>query len=199
MTEYPFSMPRKPADPDAQLVAGLKAETPGAFETFFKRYWRRVLSLALAHFQDTAEAEDVAIETFADVAKGIKSFRGDARLSTWLYRLTLNRIKKHYRAIARRPRTVSIETCPENTFSSPTLEAEREIRTESRELIQDLNRLPDTQREAITLRHILGLNLSEVARTLGVSETTAGMRINRGIKHLQQLRQRRARRQKYER
>lgn len=197
MPEYPLPMPRKPDDPDAQLVADLKSETPGAFETFFKRYWRRVMALALAHFTNTAEAEDVAIETFADAAKAIKSFRGDARLSTWLYQITLNRIKKHYRTLAHRIRTVSIETCPEDTFSSPPLEAGCAIRTRFHDLIQDLNRLPHTQREAITLRHIAGLSLAEVARTLGVSEATAGMRITRGIKRLQQLHERRARRQKY--
>ncbi|NPV14028.1 sigma-70 family RNA polymerase sigma factor [candidate division WOR-3 bacterium] len=193
MAEYPLPV----RDEQADLVAELKAEKPGAFEKLFHTFWRPVMALALIHLSDTAEAEDCAIETFEDLARGIKRFRGESKLSTYVYQVALNRIRKHHRSRKRSLATVPIETCPEHQFATPPLEARFETADEIKHLYQDLKRLPRTQREAITLRHILGLKLPEVARTLGIPENAAAMRINRGIKKLQKMRQQRLRREKY--
>jgi RNA polymerase sigma-70 factor (ECF subfamily) len=195
MAQYPLPVP----DEHAQLVQELKAEKPGAFEKLFHTFWRPVMALALSHIADTAEAEDCAIETFEDLARGIKKFRGEAKLSTYVYRVALNRIRKHHRAHKRRLPTLPLETCPEHKLATPPLETRFETAAELKHLYHDLNQLPRTQREAITLRHILGLKLPEVARALGIPENAAAMRLNRGIKKLQKMRQRRIRREKYAR
>lgn len=190
MAPYPLSMP----DPEAELIQELKAEKPGAFEKLFHSYWRPVMALTLSHFTDTAEAEDAAIETFADIARGIKNFRGAAKLSTYIYQIALNRIGKHLRTIAREPKTIPLHRCPDDALLTPSLEEEQELKDEVAWLLNEINRLPRLQRQAIILRHLLGLPLAEVAETLGVSTAVAGMRINRGINRLRRIRQRRQKR-----
>ncbi|MEO0069125.1 MAG: sigma-70 family RNA polymerase sigma factor [candidate division WOR-3 bacterium] len=177
-------------DPEAELVQELKEEKPGAFEKLFRSYWRRIMALALAAIPDTAEAEDAAIETFADIARGIKKFRGEAKLSTYIYRIAMNRIAKHTRTRARTIPTIPISAELENAATTRSLEEEQEIKDEVIWLLKEINLLPRLQRQAVTLRHLLGLSLPEVAETLGVSTEVAGMRINRGINRLRRIRQR---------
>lgn len=190
----PAQAPRYPSavsDPDAPLVCELKEEKPGAFEKLFQRYWRRVLGLALAHLPDTAEAEDCALETFADLARGIKNFRGDSKLSTYIYRVTLNHIKKHRRALARRLPTLPLENCPEDAATTPGPEEELRTQRALEALYNDINRLPETQRQPLILRHILELPLDEVAEILGTSRAVVAMRINRALKKLRRWKHRR--------
>lgn len=186
-----MSYPDSVVDPEADLVAELRAEKPGALEKLFHSYWRPVMALALSHLPDSAEAEDCAIETFTDIARGIKNFRGEAKLSTYIYRIALNRIRKHQRANARRIQTVPLNNCAENIATTRTLEQEQELKGEVAWLLKAVNSLPRLQREAIILRHILDLPLARVAEILGVGAGVAAMRINRGLKRLRRMRDRR--------
>ncbi len=187
-------MPESNPDPDAELISALQHDQPGAFEKLFHRYWRMVMALALSHIEDTAEAEDVAIETFTDVARGIKKFQGKSRLSTWLTRIALNRIRKHLRR--QPPPTISLTDCPEEALTTPSLETEFARKTAIARLHQTLKLLPRSQREPIILRHILGFTPDEISIALKIPKPVVAMRINRGIKRLRQLYHHRGRRKK---
>jgi len=194
MPGYDSAVPQKQPDQEKELLARIKDGAPGAFEQLFHRYWRLIMRLCLSHLEDSSEAEDAAIETFCDAANGIRRFRGQAKLSSWLIRLALNRIAKHRRALSRRPKTVPIENLPADEPAGETLEKEHETDQEIKNLISDLKRLPKEQREALILRYILEMELPEVAQTLGISPDAAGMRINRGRNRLRQLRSKRLKR-----
>jgi RNA polymerase sigma-70 factor (ECF subfamily) len=194
MPGYDSPVPQKQPDQEKELLFQLQDGVPGAFDQLFHRYWRLIMRLCLIHLKDTSEAEDAAIETFADAAAGIKSFRGQAKLSSWLIRLALNRIAKHRRALSRRLKTVPIENLPADEPAGETLEKEHETDREIKNLISDLKRLPKEQREALILRYILEMELPEVAQTLGITPEAAGMRINRGRNRLRQLRSKRRQR-----
>ncbi len=196
MPQYDTPMPGKKPDPDAELIAELQNDQPGAFEKLFHRYWRMIMALALSHLDNTADAEDAAIETFADIARGIKKFRGESRLSTWLVRIALNRISKHRRQQNRNLNTISLDDCPEHALTTPPLETEFNTRTEIAKIHQDLKRLPRSQREPIILRHILGFTPDEISLTLKIPKPVVAMRINRGIKRLRQLHHQRRGRKK---
>ncbi|MGQ9708817.1 MAG: RNA polymerase sigma factor [bacterium] len=187
-------MPEKAPDEDRELLTRLKNESPGAFEQLYQRYWRLIMRLCLSHLEDSAEAEDAAIETFCDAAKGIRRFRGESKLSSWLIRLALNRIAKHRRALSRRLKTVPIDDLDFDAAAGATLEKEHAIEQEIKNLISDLKLLTEQQREALILRYILEMELPDVAQTLGISVAAAGMRINRGRNRLRQLRQTRLKR-----
>ncbi len=191
MAPYPLPV----SDPDAELVNELKKEQPGAFEKLFHAYWRKVLTLALTHLPDSAEAEDATIETFTDIARGIKNFRGESKLSTWIYRIALNRIRKHQRTRAKTPQTLPLHLCPKDLAPTPSLEQKQAVKDEISWLLKQIDRLPKLQREVVTLRYLMDLPLSEVSAILRISIEATGMRLHRALNRLRQLRAQRERRE----
>ena len=82
-----------PDDIEAKLVARLIARDERAFNELVRAYQGRVLGLVLRMLGNRAEAEDLAQEVFVQVFKAIGSFRGDSKLSTWIYRIAINLCK----------------------------------------------------------------------------------------------------------
>jgi len=99
----PFAWPgvglapwRDLAPPDAielKLIERLVARDERAFNELVRAYERRVFALVLRMLGDRAEAEDLAQEVFVQVFKAIGTFRGDSKLSTWIYRIAVNLCK----------------------------------------------------------------------------------------------------------
>src|SRR5262252_3159114 len=87
---------------DEALAARAAAGDDHAFETLVRRYQSRVFRLAGRLTSDT-DAPDVLQETFLQVYKSMRTFRGDSRFRTWLYRIATNASLMHRRARARRP------------------------------------------------------------------------------------------------
>ena len=82
-----------PDDIEAKLVARLIARDERAFNELVRAYEGRVLGLVLRMLGNRAEAEDLAQEVFVQVFKAIGTFRGDSKLSTWIYRIAINLCK----------------------------------------------------------------------------------------------------------
>ncbi len=172
---YHSPMGREPAEDERQLISELKQGLPGALEKLFRRYWKPIMRLCLARLENTAEAEDAAIETFADAARGIKNFRGESRLSTWLFRICINRINKHYRQHRRQPETVSLDDCPEAAMIQPNPQEDEQILR----LRQALNRLPPKDRLLLIIYYQEEVPISELATILHLSPGAVKMRLNR--------------------
>lgn len=79
-----------PDTPDRELVARCRQGDDAAFRDLVDRYSRMVLALATRLVRDPQRAEDIAQETFLRVHRGLPYFRGDAKLSTWIYRIVSN-------------------------------------------------------------------------------------------------------------
>lgn len=128
----------------------------------------------------TADAEDVAQDTFVAAFKSLSSFQFDARFSTWLYRIAINKCTDALRA--RRP-TVSLdETEDDHTPGwQATDEETPEWELEQVELAWELDKgiqaLPHVYRESFVLRHIEGLGYDEMSAILGVHRDTLKMRV----------------------
>ncbi len=87
---------------DASLPRGARED---AFSTLVDRYHRRVFAVCLPVLGSVTDAEDATQETFLKLARNAGSFRGEAKLSTWLYRVARNVCIDHVRHDARRPAT----------------------------------------------------------------------------------------------
>src|SRR3972149_513497 len=89
--------PADRASDDPSLVEALRRGEPEAFERLVRAYQHRIFSIALRMLGDRGDAEEVAQEVFLRVHRSIGRFRGEAKLSTWLYaitsRLCLNRMR----------------------------------------------------------------------------------------------------------
>ena len=84
---------RQAGEEEARLVERLVARDERAFNALVRAYERRVFALVLRMIGNRAEAEDLAQEVFVQVFKAIGSFRGESKLSTWIYRIAINLCK----------------------------------------------------------------------------------------------------------
>lgn len=173
------------------FVERLKAGEPEAFEMLVSKFAGDIFGLAFRLTQSREEANDITQETFLSAVRSIGSFRGDAELKTWLFRITVNHTRNRFRWWKRRmrDRTVSLDE-PfgegdslqidriSDSGSDPetkAIERERQIA-----LFRELGRLPHTYREAVVLCDVEGYSYGEIAEILGVGIGTVKSRIARG-------------------
>src|SRR5688500_16881823 len=181
---------------ESDFVERLRNGDAEAFDTLITRYSSDIYSLLRRLTEDAEEAADLTQETFLSALKAIRSFRGEAELKTWLFRIALNHSRNRFRWWKRRKRneTVSLEKPigenGESTISDTIADAgespeEWAIRSERRgRLIRALNGLPEIFRETVVLCDIEGFGYEEIAQTLGINIGTVKSRLARGREYL---------------
>jgi RNA polymerase sigma-70 factor (ECF subfamily) len=163
-----------------ELVDRARRGDRAAFAALIRAHQDEVYSLARRLVGDPHLAADVAQETLIRAWRALPRFRGDSRLSTWLYRITVNTAHTH-RKRARRHAALSLDEirerpAPEDA-SHPVVAGETlEIRDR---LKSALDRLPAGQRKVVVLKDIYGWSHAEIAETMGISETAAKVRLHR--------------------
>jgi len=178
-----------------EFLKRLWAGESAAFDILVTRHSGEIYGLLFRLTGDTEEAADLTQETFLQALRAINTFRGDADLKTWLFRIAVNKSRNRFRWWKRRKResTVSLDLpigSSERTYQdvlpdrseSPeaaVLRVERESR-----LRRAMNKLASTYREALVLRDIHGLSYEEVAEALDVNIGTVKSRIARGREEL---------------
>jgi RNA polymerase sigma-70 factor (ECF subfamily) len=175
---------------DEALAARAAAGDEPAFEALVGRYQARVYRLACRLTGD-ADAKDVLQEAFLAAYRGLPAFRGEARFSTWLYRIATNAALMHRRARARRP-TESLEAFLPRFDADGVHAAEpADLRAAGRadELLDrqrlaekaraGLDRLPDIYRDAFVLRDLEEMTTGEVAEVLGLDAAAVRQRVHR--------------------
>lgn len=175
---------------DTQFIENLKAGDPAAFDQLVNRYSSDIYALLARLTEDTEEAKDLTQETFLRVLRNIKSFRGEADIKTWLFRIAINESRNRRRWWMRRKKnvTVSLEAETETLglnerIASPNSENPEmaAINHERGQAIrQALQELPQNYREVIVLRDIEGLTYEEIASALQANVGTIKSRIARG-------------------
>ena len=161
------------------LVARLRAGEPAAFEELVTAFQHRVFGVALRMLGSRAEAEEVAQEVFLRAHRALARFRGDAKLSTWLYaitsRLCLTRLASGERRIERLGE--DLLTRLPNGHDDPAARLER------RELEAALHRaigeLGQDRRIVLVLRDLEGLSYEEIAEALELELGTVRSRLHR--------------------
>jgi RNA polymerase sigma-70 factor (ECF subfamily) len=153
------------ADDDALLVAS-GAGDERAFRALVSRHLTRVLSLARRMTGNVAEAEDVAQEAFLRAWQKAPGWRtGEARFSTWLYRVVVNLCLDRRR---RKP-MAPLEAAGDPLDPAPSAEATLVENQRTRIVATALAALPDRQRAALVLSYYEGVSNVEAAEALGVS------------------------------
>src|SRR5712671_6680123 len=168
-----------------------------AYEQFVAEYHQMVYSLALRLVGDIEEARDITQETFLKVFRHLGSFREEAGLKTWIYRIAINQASNHQRWWRRRKKdwTVSLDQSVSSDDDSlkiadtlrdgrQTPEQQAIANQRDKQLMIALGQLKHDYRVAVVLRDIEGLSYEEIAETLAISLGTVKSRIARGREDL---------------
>lgn len=164
---------------DADTLQGCREDDVEAQRRVFDLFKDRVFSIAVDFLKgDEAAATDVSQEVFVKVFRGIRSFREDARFTTWLYRIVVNACKDELR---RRRRFLLFANFPErlHPISDPPESEDVDSRIRAA-----LGRLSPKLRMVVLLRYFEDLSYDEIASTVGVSAGTVASRLNRAHKFL---------------
>lgn len=166
-----------PTENDDAVIAACKRGDRTAIGIVYQAHKDKVYSIALHFFRgDTAMAADITQQVFLKLISDIGGFRGDAVLSTWLYRMTVNTCIDASRR--RRPETPAAELQLETKDGRPGVELARKELTGSVQAA--VAALPEPFRMAVLLRHFEELSYEEMAAALGCSIGTVASRLSRG-------------------
>jgi RNA polymerase sigma-70 factor (ECF subfamily) len=174
-------------DPDeASLIGRARKGDAHAADQLVRRYIGDVYAVTSRVLLDNDLAQDAAQEAFVNALRGLPRFRGDASFRTWLLRIALNAA----RTIARRQyhrREVPLEAAqdtPADARDSAQLVA---MQDEAARAAAMLERLPEKQRMAVTLRINQGLSYQEIGAVLDCTEGAARVNYHLGVKRLREL------------
>jgi len=171
---------------EVAFVDRLQVGSDEAFETLIHLYRAPIYNVAYRILGDASEASDAVQETFMKIFKGIKTFRGESGLKTWIYRIAISESLNRQRWWKRwrRHAPVSIDDTSPNgvrlvevTDSGPSPESACARMEMEREVQRALNGLSFEHRVTVVLRDIEGLSYEEIAETLGLSLGTVKSRL----------------------
>ncbi len=169
---------------DLELVERTLEGEHHAFEVLVRRWERPIFSLAYRLSGSDEEARDVCQETFLAAFRHLNSFRGEAKFSSWLYRIALN--AWHSRQRRQPVESLSLEEQAETRGFDPpdTSNAldERLLRDERAQLVRRaLAALPAEMRQVIVMKEYEGLKFHEIADVLGIPVSTVKTRLYTGL------------------
>lgn len=178
-TRYGLTVREAEAGDAPRFLDRLRAGEASAFEEFVTAYQHRVFGVALRMLGNAAEAQDVAQEAFLRAHRALGEFRGDAKLSTWLYaitsRLCLNRLAFGERRLVRHGEETLLRLSDDRRRPDAALER-RELESA---LARAIAELPEERRIVVVLRDIEGLAYEEIARVLDLEPGTVRSRLHR--------------------
>lgn len=176
---------------DKELVDRILAKDPKVFNDIVRTFTKRVYMLAKELTQDHDAAEDLTQEVFIRVYRSMNTFRGDSKLSTWIYRVTMNAFINTTRTRQYEVSKTSAEFDDEmQNTDGITYDVADPERVLSQKVIDEhiqeaLKKLSPSQRTVFILRHYHDLPLKEIAEQMGNTEGTVKVLLFRATQNLQ--------------
>lgn len=173
---------------ERKLVRRLRARDEDAFTELVRSYQHKVFNVVFRIVGDRSEAEEVSQEVFVTVFKHIDGFRGDAKFSTWLYRIATNHARNRVKYLARRSQRAhqALEDTNDGALNDGAVGErvanphEVAIGKELEEIVRDgLASLNEMHRTIVVLRDIEHLSYTEIAEVVELAEGTVKSRLFR--------------------
>lgn len=170
---------------ERKLVEGCRRGDFDCFERLMARYEKKIYNLALRMLRDPDDAREILQETFLKVYDNLEKFRGEAQLSTWIYRIAMNEALMRIRKDKHRPRSLEIvdEDGERREIDVADWKPRPVDRALTKELGGELDRavalLPEDYRGAFLLRDIEGLSNEQIAKAMKLSVPAVKSRIHR--------------------
>ena len=181
---------------DEELVSRSVSGDHDSFNQLVVRWQRPIFALAYRVIGHEEDARDICQETFLRAFRCIKGFKGEAKFSSWLYRIALNLCRDKNRSAQRSPlNKVSddvdvLDLAPANVAGS-SLEDQVGWSELGNEVSRAMMTIPDAQRTAIVLKEYHGFTFQEIADSQGCPLSTVKTRLYKGLTHLRQELERR--------
>ena len=180
---------------ESQLIKGIQQGDRKSFQILVETYQRMVVNTCLGIVHNQADAEDLAQDVFLEIFRTAEKFRGDSKLSTWLYRIATNRSLNLIRNNKRKRFFQSIEETftggrnrsseiSENRADQPDQNMADQQRSDL--LHRAIDRLPEKQRIAFTLNKYEELPYQQIAEIMEISLASVESLIHRAKKNLQE-------------
>lgn len=178
---------------DKQIVQEIKNGNEEAFKELVEKNQEMIINVCNSFVHDREDAMDIAQEVFIKTYNSIHKFQGKSKLSSWLYRIAVNKSLNFVRDKKRSNMLSSLDLLFEN---SPNISEKIEDDTENTEesfeseemkadLKKSVNELPKKQQVALTLNKFEELSYKEIAEVMDISVSETGVLINRAKKQLQ--------------
>ena len=179
---------------EAQLIRQLQDGDEAAFRQLVELHQTRVYNTCLGFLRVPADAEDTAQEVFIEVYNKIGRFKGESALSTWLYRIAVNKslmLIRHRKRKRRYAPLVSIDDLQELSSRDPTDFVHPGVRLEQKEnakMLQNaIEALPENQRTAFVLHKIEGLPHAQIAEVMQKKVPAIEALIHRAKENLRKI------------
>lgn len=179
---------------EQELIASLIKGDENAFKTVVDTYKNRVYNTVLPFLQNTDDAEDVTQEVFIKIYENISGFKQQAKLSTWIYRISITQATDFIRHKNRKKRGGFILSLFGNNqellyepadFIHPGVIAEH--REQSVILFKAINKLPDNQKTAFLLQKTQDCSQQKIAEIMQISEGAVESLLSRAKANLKKL------------
>ena len=173
---------------DEELLQAARAGDDEALEALLARHEQRIFRFGLRMCGNEEDARDVLQETLLAAFKGVRQFRGDAQLSTWLYQVARSFCTKARRRGAGEPaRHEPLEGAAREVSAPASGPDDRAHAREMARVLQEaLLGLPESQREVVLLRDVEGLSAEEAARVVGIEVPALKSRLHRARHAMQE-------------
>lgn len=174
---------------DSLNIVALRSQDRREFEKLVFHFEKQVFNLAAYLLNNKSDAEDATQEVFLLVYQSLPQFKGDSKISTWIYRITVNKCKEIIRHKSRKKRFGIIIDLYERTnltlISNDKTPEEKLFEDErTNKLLHAIDSLPETQRIAYTLYNMEDFSYKEIAELMQVSISSVESLIFRAKKSL---------------
>ena len=176
---------------ETEIIQKLQQGNEPAFKMLVETYQKMVVNTCFGLLQNTEDAEDIAQDVFIEVFRSIQNFRADAKLSTWLYRIAVNRSLNHIRDNKRRKWFQSFDDVVKEKnlqikhYASENPGTELESLQRATILHEAIGSLPENQKTAFTLNKYEDLSYKKIAEIMDISVASVESLIHRAKVGLQ--------------
>lgn len=156
-----------------------------AFSILVDQYKILVFTLALRMLKNREEAEEVAQDTFIKIFKSLSKFKGDAKLSSWIYRVTYNTCLDSLKKRKKEYNTVAIDEYTEHQVKTVDNALDKLEASERKQAVKDcIERLPSEDSFLMTLYYFEELSLEEISKIIGLTTNNVKVKLFRSRKKL---------------
>lgn len=179
---------------ESELIERLQQREEAAFRQLVEGWKDRIYNTALGLLQQAEDAEDITQEVFVTAWRSLDGYRSEAGLTTWLYRIAVNKSLDLLRSRKRKKRFAFVRSiwgqdgslesdAPD--FHHPGVQLEK--KQEAARLFRAIRQLPDSQQVAFSLQKLEGLTIAEIALVMEMSASAVESLLHRGKANLRKI------------